>query len=73
METRRIDVGEVNGQIFLHYIAIGFIPGIAAGREQIRGRRSAPNSGFIRFFLRRLGRHRRMAVEVSDPDAAGSH
>jgi diacylglycerol kinase family enzyme len=69
MEPRRIDIGEVNGQVFLHYIAIGFIPGIAAGRERIRGKSDLiAKLGFIRFFLRRLGRHRRLAVEVADPD-----
>ena len=33
-----IDVGEVNDMIFLHMVVIGLIPGMAAGRELLRGR-----------------------------------
>jgi diacylglycerol kinase family enzyme len=69
MRPRLMDVGEVNGEIFLHYVAVGFIPGIAAGREQIRGKSDlGAKLGFVRFFLRRLGRHRRMAIEITGGD-----
>jgi len=64
-ETRRIDVGEVNGRIFLHKVVIGLIPGVAAGREKIRGRYdAAAKIGFLRYFFRRLARAKRMAVAI---------
>lgn len=66
MQTRLMDVGEVNGRIFLHKVVVGFIPGVAKGRETIRGRDTlGVRLGFIRFFLRRLFRSRRMAVEIT--------
>lgn len=66
-ETHRIDVGEVNGRIFLHKVVVGVIPGVAAGRERIRGRQdTAAKIGFLRYFFRRLARARRIAV-VIDP------
>ncbi len=33
-ETRRIDVGEVNGEIFVHHVTLGLHPRIVAGREK---------------------------------------
>ncbi|HEY8577970.1 MAG TPA: diacylglycerol kinase family protein [Devosia sp.] len=64
-ETHRIDVGEVNGRIFLHKVVIGLIPGVAAGREYIRGRQdTAAKIGFLRYFFRRLARAKRMAVVI---------
>ncbi|MGV3576795.1 MAG: diacylglycerol/lipid kinase family protein [Devosia sp.] len=64
----RIDVGEVNGRIFLHKVVIGVIPGVAAGRERIRGRRdAAAKIGLLRYFFRRLARAKRLAV-VIEPD-----
>ncbi|MGV3651536.1 MAG: diacylglycerol/lipid kinase family protein [Devosia sp.] len=64
-ETHRIDVGEVNGRIFLHKVVIGVIPGVAAGRERIRGREgTTAKFGFLLYFLRRLARARRMAVAI---------
>lgn len=66
-ETHRIDVGEVNGRIFLHKVVIGLIPGMAAGREKIRGRQDpGAKIGFLRYFFRRIARAKRMAV-VIDP------
>jgi YegS/Rv2252/BmrU family lipid kinase len=71
MEPRRIDVGEVNGRVFLHKVVIGFVPGIAAAREQIRGRTDLDAEvGFLRYFIRRLARARRIAVEITPSDAA---
>jgi YegS/Rv2252/BmrU family lipid kinase len=64
-ESRRIDVGEVNGRIFLHKVVVGLIPGMAAGREKIRGRYDvAAKVGFLRYFFRRLARAKRMAVAI---------
>jgi diacylglycerol kinase family enzyme len=69
MGPRRIDVGEVNGHIFLHKAVIGFVPGIAAGRELIRGRSDVgAQVGFLLYFLRRLLRARRLTVEVKPAD-----
>ena len=66
-ESHHIDVGEVNGRIFLHKVVIGTIPGVAAAREHIRGRHDAATKiGFLRYFHRRLLRTRRMAV-IIDP------
>lgn len=59
-----IDVGFVNGAIFLHKVVIGLIPGLAAGRERVRGSSLAAKLGFLRYFVRRLRRARRMAVEI---------
>lgn len=69
-QPHRIDVGEVNGRVFLHKVVIGVIPALAAGREHIRGRESAwaARIGFLRFLVRRLTRTRRMAVAISTPD-----
>ena len=68
MEPRSIDVGQVNQQIFLHKGVAGVVPGIAAGREQIRGQGLRAKLGFLQFFMRRLVRARRLAVEVRDAD-----
>jgi YegS/Rv2252/BmrU family lipid kinase len=66
MRVRKIDVGEVNGRIFLHKVVIGTIPGIAAAREQIRDR-SDPGAliGFLAHFIRRLERARAMAAKIT--------
>lgn len=64
-EARQIDVGEVNGRVFLHKVVVGLIPGVAAGREKIRGRYDvAAKVGFLRYFFRRLARAKRMAVAI---------
>lgn len=66
MTPRRIDVGEVNGQVFLHKVVIGAVPGIAAAREKLRGRaKLAARIGFLGHFIRRLSRLRRFAVEIT--------
>jgi diacylglycerol kinase family enzyme len=66
MVRRRIDVGEVNGTTFVHKVVIGAVPGIAAAREQIRGRSDLQAKlGFLAHFVRRLGRLRRFAAEVT--------
>jgi diacylglycerol kinase family enzyme len=66
MVPRKIDVGEVNGQIFLHKVVIGAVPGIAAAREKLRGRDGfAARIAFFGHFVRRLSRLRRFAAEIT--------
>lgn len=66
MEPRQIDVGEVNGRVFLHKVVIGAVPGIAAVREQIRGDGAlAAKLAFLSHAVRRLSRVRRFAVEIT--------
>jgi diacylglycerol kinase family enzyme len=66
MVPRRIDVGEVNGRIFLHKVVIGVVPGIAAAREQLRGRTDlGAKLGFLAHFVQRLSRVRRFAAEIT--------
>jgi diacylglycerol kinase family enzyme len=66
MLEREIDFGEVNGQVFLHKVVIGAVPGIAAVREKIRGNFTlGARLGFITHFFRALSRVRRFAVEVT--------
>ena len=66
MQPRRIDVGEVNGRVFLHKVVIGAVPGIAAAREQIRGRGDVGAMlGFFMHFFHRLSRLRRFAAEIT--------
>ncbi|UJW86221.1 diacylglycerol/lipid kinase family protein [Devosia sp. SL43] len=66
-QSHRIDVGEVNGRVFLHKVVVGLIPGVAAGREHIRGRQgTAAKIGLLRYFFRRLARAKRIPV-VIDP------
>lgn len=68
-ERQLIDVGEVNGRTFLHKVVVGVIPAVAAGREYIRGREGiAAKIGFLRYFLRRLQRAKRMAVHIRTPE-----
>lgn len=66
MAVRRIDVGEVNGRVFLHKVVIGAVPGIAAAREQLRGRNDVgAKLGFLKHFVQRLSRVRRFAAEIT--------
>lgn len=69
MEPRRIDVGEVNGRLFLHMVVIGLIPGLAKGREVLRGKKAfAAKIGLLQYFLRRLSRARRLAIQIDPTD-----
>lgn len=71
MQPRRIDVGEVNGQVFLHKVVIGAVPGIAAAREHIRGHfELSAKLAFLGHAARRLSRLRRFAVEITPMDGA---
>jgi diacylglycerol kinase family enzyme len=69
LEPQRIDVGLVNGRLFLHNVLIGVIPSIAVAREAVRQeQRTAAWVGFVRFMLRRLARARRIAVAIEPED-----
>lgn len=69
MQPRQIDVGEVNGRVFLHKVVVGVIPAIARVREQIRGRTDlASMFGFFRYMVRRISTARRMAIAISSRD-----
>lgn len=68
-QVQLIDVGEVNGRVFLHKVVVGVIPAVAAGREHIRGRRELSTKlAFLRYFARRLERSRRIAVVIKTSD-----
>lgn len=66
METRRIDVGEVNGHYFLHKVVVGIVPGIAAAREELRGSKDWREwLGFGLHVARRIARARPFAVDIT--------
>ena len=66
---RRIDLGRVNGHVFLHKVVIGFVPGIAAAREKIRGVEAiGARLAFIGYAVRRILRARRIALELTRDD-----
>jgi diacylglycerol kinase family enzyme len=64
-EPHGIDVGEVNGRLFLENVAIGFVTPLAALREQVRGKGFAAWLQFLRHCIVRMGEGRRIAVEVT--------
>lgn len=64
MEPRAIDVGVVNDRIFLHKTVIGLMPDLAAGRERVRGGGIRAQLGYLRYFVRRVARSRRIALEI---------
>lgn len=69
MVRRHIDTGDVNGRLFLHKVVIGAVPGIAAAREQLRGRTDlAAKLSFLAHCARRLSRIRRFAAEITTGD-----
>ena len=71
LEPRRIDVAEVNGRLFLHMVVIGLIPSMAKGRELLRERTElTAKLGLARYFLRRLSRTRRLAIQIDPKDEA---
>ena len=66
MVEEDVDVGEVNGQLFLHKVVIGAVPGIAAVREKIRGNATwGARLAFASHFVRKLNNVRRFAVEIT--------
>jgi diacylglycerol kinase family enzyme len=71
MVERRIDIGRVNGRLFLHKVVVGFAPAIAAGREKLRGRMDMMGKfALLRFMIRRLLRSRRFAIEFRRDDGS---
>lgn len=71
LQPQHIDVGEVNGRIFLHNVTIGFAPALAARRELIRGRRDiAAKFEYLRHFLHRLFEARRLAIRITPGSGA---
>ncbi len=65
MTEHHIDVCTVNGEPFLHKVVIGLIPDLAAGRERIRGGGFRALLGFLSYFVRRVARARRFALEIT--------
>jgi diacylglycerol kinase family enzyme len=71
LAPQRIDVGYVNGKLFLHNVLIGVIPSIALVREAVRHDATAGMwLKFGRFMLRRLARARRLALAIEPEDGA---
>jgi diacylglycerol kinase family enzyme len=68
MVPTEIDVGEVNGRVFLHKVVVGVVPAIAAARERVRGESAWKLMGFARYFVRRLDHARRTAVSITSRD-----
>ncbi|NDW05797.1 diacylglycerol/lipid kinase family protein [Jiella pacifica] len=69
MQPRQIDVGMVNGRIFLHKVVIGFAPAVAAKREELRSHRDLKSiARFLRYFLSRLAKppHHRLSLRLDD-------
>lgn len=71
MQPHRVDVGDMNGRVFLHKVVIGFAPEVAAGREVMRERKGiAPRLAFLRFFLKHVMRPRRLSIEMVSEDGS---
>lgn len=69
MEPQQIDVGEMNGRVFLHKAVIGFAPEVAAGREKIRERTGlAAKLGFLKYFLKRVMRPQKLTIDIAVGD-----
>ena len=72
-DIKKIDVGEVNGRVYLHKVVIGVIPSLAAAREHIRGQGTwSSKAAFMRFMFNRLVRSRRMVIAI-EPEDGPSH
>ena len=67
-EPREIDVGEVNGRLFLHKVVVGIIPAIAAAREKVRGGGPMALLRFAQYFTHRLTNAQRTAVAITSRD-----
>jgi diacylglycerol kinase family enzyme len=69
MEACAVDVGDVNGQVFLHKLVLGLAPALAAGREKLRDEKGAGALfRFARYFVRTAMRPRRLAVRIATDD-----
>ncbi len=69
-EDHGIDVGEVNGRIFLENVTIGFVTPLTALREQIRGKGIGAWLRFGRRCLERIAEGRRIEVEITTAEGA---
>jgi diacylglycerol kinase family enzyme len=67
-EPAEIDVGEVNGLLFLHKVVVGVIPAIAAAREKVRGGGALALLRFAQYFAQRLANAQRTAVAITSRD-----
>ena len=66
MQPRKIDVGEVNGRVFMHGVTIGVFPSIAVAREEMRGKTDLGSRWtFARYFFNRLSQAKRIAAEIT--------
>lgn len=72
MEPQGVDVGTVNGRLFLHMVVLGMMPGIASAREHLR-KKGGPLStlAFLGFIKRRIERFKRIRVTI-DIDQTGT-
>lgn len=65
-EKRRIDVGEVNGEIFVHHVTLGLHPRIVAGRERERYRsRLGKKLAWLKTWWKLLRRAPRMTLRLT--------
>jgi diacylglycerol kinase family enzyme len=69
MTPTQIDVGEVNGKIFIHKVVIGVVPVIASAREKVRGNHDVRAIlRFAQYFVQRIGDAHRTAVSITSRD-----
>jgi diacylglycerol kinase family enzyme len=65
-EKRQIDIGEINGEIFVHHVTLGLHPRIVAGREKERYRsRFGKRLAWLRTWWKMLRRAPRMTLRLA--------
>lgn len=65
--VRRVDVGTINGEVFLHSAAVGLPARIGAHRENRRGRMAAGTKlALFAHALSTLGRDRALCAQITD-------
>ncbi len=67
-EVHKVDVGEVNGRIFLENVTIGVMAPLTAVREKIRGKGILAWLSFMGHVVTRLSQGRRIAMEITAED-----
>lgn len=71
MTERRIDVCDVNGQVFMHKVVLGLMPEVMKARERIRGHESPQTiAALINYFFRRVSRLRRIPIVIDEKGGA---
>ncbi|MBC8129885.1 MAG: diacylglycerol kinase, partial [Rhizobiaceae bacterium] len=66
LSPRQIDVGAMNGRIYLHKIVVGFAPGVALQREKMRERKGlAATVEFLRYFAGKITKPRSVTLDVT--------